>query len=396
MRVLQICSKPPIPAVDGGCKAMNNITQGLIQAGIEVKVLTLATQKHPFQPDLMGEAYMKKTGIEHVFIDTQVKVKDAFLNLFSSNSYNIERFDAPEFEALIAQTLQAAVYDAVILESLYVTPYLEIIRKHSEARVLYRAHNVEFEIWQRNAMLEKGPKRSYLRLLSSRLKKYESDIINRVDAIAAITSKDQDLLKELGATKPVTVVPFGINVSNYEPQSAEYPNSCFHIGSMDWSPNLNGINWLLKQVWPGLQDDSQNAGFYLAGRNMPEELLRLKQKQVHVIGEVEEANEFMNAHDMMLVPLFAGSGMRIKIVEAMALQKTVVATSIAAEGIDVVDGEHILIADTAEEFMTQIRYLWEHPEEKERIARNARELIVSNYDNQRIVNNLVQYIKALN
>ncbi len=187
MRILQICLKPPLPAVDGGCKAMNNITQGLLNKGLEVKVLTLSTHKHPFVKASLSSGYIEQTKIESVFIDTEIKLKDAFLNLFSSNSYNIERFYSIEFEELIIQTLKAQNFDAILFESLYVTPYVEAVRKHSKAKLVYRAHNVEFEIWERNATIEKGAKKRYLNLLAKRLKKYEGDVLYNFDGNAPIT-----------------------------------------------------------------------------------------------------------------------------------------------------------------------------------------------------------------
>ena len=92
MKVLQICSKPPVPSIDGGCKAMNNITEGLLSNNIRVKVLTISTAKHPFLPEKISADYIEKTNIEHFFIDTRVKPISALLNLCKSNSYNLSRF----------------------------------------------------------------------------------------------------------------------------------------------------------------------------------------------------------------------------------------------------------------------------------------------------------------
>ena len=108
MRVLQICSKPPVPSVDGGCKAMNNITEGLLSNNIEVKVLTISTDKHPFLTEKMSASYVKNTAIEHCYIDTRVKPLAAFLNLCKSKSYNLSRFYCQSFEELIIANLKAS------------------------------------------------------------------------------------------------------------------------------------------------------------------------------------------------------------------------------------------------------------------------------------------------
>ncbi len=92
MNILQLCNKPPKPSIDGGCIAMNNITQGLLKSGHNVKILTISTHKHPFQPELLSEDYLYKTNIEACFVDTKINIVDAFSNLVTADSYNISRF----------------------------------------------------------------------------------------------------------------------------------------------------------------------------------------------------------------------------------------------------------------------------------------------------------------
>lgn len=395
MRVLQICLKPPLPEIDGGCKAMNNITQGLLQNNIDVKVLTLSTQKHPFKKENFSKEYVAQTKIEDVYIDTKVNVVDAFLNLFSSKSYNIERFYVKKFEDIIVKTLQQNQFDVVFLESLYVSKYIDAIRKNTTAKIIYRAHNVESEIWQRNATEERGFKKTYLKLLSKRLKKYEQDILNHFDGIAAITEKDKKNLQKMGGKIPIEVFPFGIDINDYKIKNNSIQNSIFHLGSMDWKPNQDGMRWFLDNVWNKVIEQEPKLVFNLAGKDTPEWLLNHQQKNVNIIGEVKSATDFINQNSIMVVPLFAASGMRVKIIEGMALGKLVIATSIAAEGIAYKNGENILIANAIEEFVTAITTYSKDEEAQRRIAKGGRELIESNYDNQLIVNNLVAFFKQV-
>ncbi len=393
MRVLQICLKPPLPAVDGGCKAMNNITQGLLCAGVQLKALTLSTHKHPFEKKKLSKEYIKQTEIESVFIDTEVKIKDAFLNLFSSSSYNINRFYSKEFEKLIIKTLKQNQYDVVLLESLYVSPYIDIIRNHTDAKIVYRSHNVEYEIWKRNAGLEKGAKKQYLKLLSKRLMKYEQNAVKKIDGIAAITEKDKKELTRLGA-KNVAVFPFGIDTKDYQAMKVTN-DSFFYIGSMDWAPNVSGIKWLLEKVWDKVLKKHPEIKINIAGRQMPEWMLNHEQEGVNMVGEVENANDFINQNEIMIVPLFAGSGMRIKIIEAMALGKMVIATSIALEGIDCEHQKNVVVANNQREFVSAITYYLDNSDERNKIAKAGLELVQTNYDNQVIVNNLVEFFKQV-
>lgn len=393
MRVLQICLKPPLPALDGGCKAMNNITQGLLNNGVEVKVLTIATHKHPFLEDSIPEDYKSKTLIESVFIDTKIKPIDAFCNLFTKESYNVKRFYSKEFENLIVKTLKSENYDIVLLESLFVSPYIQSIRKNSSAKIIYRAHNIEFEIWEHNAKQIKGFKKNYIKLLAKRLKSFEIDLINRVDGIVPITEKDKSKLERMGCKVPLFVAPFGINMEKYQTKNTGFVKSVFHIGSMDWMPNEEGIKWFLKEVWNDVAFQDKSVSLNLAGKNMSKWLEQLNQKNVNVVGEVESANDFIDNNGIMIVPLFSGSGMRIKIIEAMAMRKLVIATKLAVTGISCEHKKNVIVANTSQEFKEALEYYLANDQERKIVEQNAKELIHSNYDNQSIVNNLVAFFQ---
>ena len=396
MKILQICHKPPLPAFDGGCKAMHALTEGFLANAISVKILTIATQKHPYQPELFPTAYLEQTNIEHAFIDTAIKKKNALANLFIGKSYNISRFYNKNFEELITATLQKEKFDIILLESLYTTPYIAAIRKSSNAKIIYRSHNIEFEIWQRTSNQENNTiKKKYLHFLAKRLKKYEQSILNLVDGIAAITKKDEEQLVALGCKKPITTVPFGINLHDYQLKEIPQEKKLFHIGSMDWMPNQEAIKWFLNEVWSTIIAKEPTATFHLAGKNMPEDIIKLATSTKGVVneGEVENANDFISNNNIMVVPLFSGSGMRIKIIEAMALGKLVIGTSVAFEGIAVQHNKNGIIANTANEFKAAILMSLKHPEVVNSLGQKARKTIEEQYNNTVIVKQLINFIK---
>jgi glycosyltransferase involved in cell wall biosynthesis len=397
MKILQICHKPPLPAFDGGCKAMHALTEGFLANAISVKILTISTQKHPFQPELFPTNYLEQTNIAHTFIDTAIKKKAALANLFSNKSYNISRFYNKNFEELITATLQKEKFDVVLLESLYTTPYINAIRKNSNANIIYRSHNIEFEIWQRTGNQENNTiKKKYLHFLANRLKKYEQSILNLVDGIAAITKKDEAQLIALGCKKPITTVPFGINLHDYQLKEIPQEKKLFHIGSMDWMPNQEAIKWFLNEVWSAIIAKEPTATFHVAGKNMPEDIINLAASTKGVVneGEVENANDFINNNNIMIVPLFSGSGMRIKIIEAMAMGKLVIGTSVAFEGIAVQHNKNGIIANTANEFKEAILMALQHPEVVKSIGQKARKTIGEQYNNTAIVKQLINFIKS--
>lgn len=397
MKILQVCSKIPFPPKDGGSIAMDILTHGLINAGNKVDVLSVNTSKHFINIDDVDSNYRYKTNYRIVFIDTVVKPLDAFVNLFSNKSYNISRFYSLDFERALIELLQSKDYDVVHLETLWVTPYVDVIRKYSKAKIVLRSQNIEFMIWERLAEDTQNPiKKMYLKLLAKRLKTYEYDVLNKFDAIATITELDTVVYKKMGCTLPIIHVPFGIDLEKYkiDVSNLEKP-SVFHIGAMDWRPNADGIEWFLKNIWLKVQSKNFSIKLYLAGRNMPEWLLQLKMNNVVVLGEVADSHEFINSKSIMIVPLTSGGGMRVKIIEGMAFGKTIISTSVGAEGIEYENGRNILIANTEQEFEETILKCLNDQKFSDTIGKNARTLVETKYDNQLICNKLSDFYKNL-
>lgn len=394
MKILQLCLKPPQPAKDGGCIAINNISRGLLNLGAELKILTLSTHKHPFQIEAFDEEFIQQSKIEGVYIDTKVNIVDAFSNLVTSDSYNVSRFFSTDFDILLRKTLEDGEYDIVHLESLFMTTYVHTIRRFSKAKIVLRSHNLEYMIWERLARQSSNPaKKIYLTHLAKQLKNYEVNVLSGIDGIAAITDEDQQKYQNLGCKKPMITIPFGINLSDYHLSEDQFsPNQnelkLFHLGAMDWKPNLEGIAWFLDEIWSVAQPKFPGISLHLAGRNMPDWLLENEFKNVTNHGEVKSANQFILENDIMVVPLLSAGGMRVKIIEGMALGKVVISTSIGAEGINCKDRENILIANNLDEFENQLIWIQESPERLKEIGENARRLVEGYYDNESIMRDL--------
>ena len=242
MKILILCNKSPYPAHEGGPMAMNSIVQGLINSGQQVKIMAVNSKKYHVTDDDIPEDYRKKTGIELINVDLRIKPFQAFKNLFTNKSYHVERFISKEFTSRLIEVLKQDQYDVVQLETLYMTPYIETIRAHSKAIIVLRAHNVEHLIWERIA---KGTrfflKRAYINHLTKTLRNYELSVIDKVDGIAAITRKDAAFFRKYCATTTIDI-PYGIYPEEFVPnyEVAERPKF-YHIGSMNWMPNEEGM-----------------------------------------------------------------------------------------------------------------------------------------------------------
>jgi glycosyltransferase involved in cell wall biosynthesis len=397
MKILQLCSKPPYPPKDGGSIAMNILTQGLLNEGHSVKVLAICTPKLNIKIEDIDLAYRQKTNYESVFIDTTIKPLAVILNLFSTKSYNIVRFYSKEFNDKLIEIFKTQEFDIIHLETLWVSPYLDTLRKYSKAKIVLRSQNIEYKIWERMAYYCSNPiKKHYLKLLSRRLKKYENGLINSYDGIATITELDNTTLLKDGCKIPIIHIPFGIDLEKYKEDKSNLDSpSIFHIGAMDWRPNSDGIEWFLKNCWSKISTKYPTIKLYLAGRNMPDWLKNLEMKNVVIEGEVSDSHKFINSKSIMIVPLASGGGMRVKIIEGMALGKTIISTAVGSEGIDYENKKNILIANTEDEFTTAISNCLDDKLYSESLGENARKLIESKYDNAIICKRLSDFYKKL-
>ncbi|MBR4155182.1 MAG: glycosyltransferase [Bacteroidales bacterium] len=390
MNILMLCNKSPFPPSEGGPMAMNSIVNGLLNAGHKVKILAVNSEKYHIKEKDIPKEYREKTGIELVDVDLRIKPIEAFKNLFSDESYHVKRFISTDFTNKLIEILKKDKYDIIQLEMVYMAPYIQTIREHSNAKIVLRAHNVEHLIWDRIAKKTKfTPKRWYINHLVNTLRKYELDVINQVDGIAAITYRDAAFFRGETAI-PVIDIPYGVNPDDFKPhfEVREKP-TLYHIGSMNWMPNEEGISWFLNKIWDKLSKREPELSLYLAGRHMPKWLMKLKKKNVNVIGEVADAKEFIRNHDIAIVPLLSGSGIRIKIIESMAMGRTVITTMIGAEGIQYSEHENIIIADTPAKMTEVICKIIKDPNEAQRIGHNARKLVEEVYDNKKIIERLI-------
>ncbi len=396
MRILQLCNKPPYPPIDGGSKAMHNITQGLLDAGHEVKVLCISTAKHPLKVASIPEEYRERTRIEGIFVDTSVNVVDAFTDLVTADNYNISRFFSPDMDIRLIQLLSQEEFDIIHLESLFVTPYIPTLRRYSKARIVLRSHNLEHVIQERIAKGERNIlKKPYRKFLARQLKEYEREVLKQVDGVAAITDADAQHMREHGCETPIITVPFGIDPGDYEAPRPPGRPIFFHLGSMDWIPNEEGIRWLLRTVWPRVIKKHPEAKLHLAGNRMPKDMIRARLPGTTVVGRVPDANRYISLRHVMLVPLFSAGGMRVKIIEGMAMGKCIISTAIGAEGIDHTPGKDILIADTAAAFTEQIDKVLADPQLADTIGKNAAELVRARHTNSDIINELVAFYALL-
>ena len=378
---------------------MYDVAAGLSRAGHRVTVLALNTPKHR-QPIDVLDHLGPNVRLLTADVDTRLSPRKALQNLLSSPlPYNVERFVSPAVEQVLAELLAREQFDVVQVEGTFVAWYVGALKRLApELPVVLRAHNVEYTIWQMLADKARNPlKKWYLRQLAGRLQRFEQQVLPRFDAVAAITEPDQQRLRRMGCPEPVVFVPAGVDLGRFQRDRAirARPRTLCMIGSFDWLPNQEGLDWFLREVWPEARRQFPALELHLAGKNLPERFRQLRLPGVTVHGFVESAAGFMQQYELMLVPLLSGGGMRIKIIEGMALGCCILSTTLGAEGIHVKPGFDIVVADSAAEWLAQLGRYYRGELPAAAIGQEAARTIARRYDNARVVESFLDLYTIL-
>lgn len=398
---------------------MHFTTKGLLHNGVEVKVLAINPTRNYIDVRTLPGDYRAATGVEAVTVDTGIRLKDALVNLFGKESYFVERFVSEAFSRKLTEVLQAETFDVIQLEHLYLCKYIPVIRAHSESKIVLRPQNVEYVIWQRYLNGVRNPvKKWFLSVAVRRLRRFEQSVPGMLDGIIALTKEDAEIFGSFpgGDDTPMIVVPMGYDYDKLDGydlgKQLEAAPVVYHLGSMDWLPNVEAVRWFCEKVLPVLEKESGKdrneetskeqakdaqipLHIYIAGRSMPAWVNSYASDNVSILGEITDPLEFQADKHIMVVPLWSGSGIRAKIVEGLALGKVIISTTIGAQGIDYENGTNMLIADTPEAFAGQIKRCVESADLRRELSRNARKLGLSNYHYGRTARSMMEFYKQL-
>jgi polysaccharide biosynthesis protein PslH len=398
MKILVLSPKPPWPPYDGGAVATLRCIEGLAASGALISVLAMRTEKHG---TVSGPASQSRGFLQYyetVSVNTRIRPAKMLANLlFSSEPYDLQRFRSGKYSEALRSLLLREHFDIIQCEGLLFSYYFDEIRALTDAPLVFRAHNVEHRIREMMAELATVPaERDYLKSLAGRLRKRELLALRQYDAIVPISEPDFKWFKSVAPDKPMLLSETGTGI----PEMNEKPDSTGlkvgFIGALNWQPNLDGLKWFLTGVWPNLLRSLPDATFHIAGRDADANVKnRMGGKNVFLEGEVEDANRFMASMTVMIAPLFAGSGLRIKIIEAMSLGKTVVATPVAAEGLSVEDHREILIGTDAASFCDALTSALSNAGMRSEIGARARELVRDRFDNLKQASVLLAFYKKL-
>lgn len=391
MKILVVGSRIPWPLHDGGAIATYQLLKGLSDQGAEVVYFSFNTRKH-FIDRLQIDRFFSFCRVVDVPLDANPTFTGALMALVRGENYNISRFENEVSKQQLAALLSTEKFDLVQLEGLYASPFLDIVVQ-AGIPVVLRQHNAEFQIWERLAGKERNPlKRWYFSFLAAQLKTYETKVLRHVHAIVPISPADRDLFATLAPGKPMYLLPVGLNeppVGKHEFQ----PNTFFHLGSMEWIPNVEAVKWLVNEVWPSVKSELPDAMLHLAGKGMQKHDARFGGSGITVHGEIENAMQFMQMHGVMLVPVFAAGGIRVKILEAFNAGVPVISTNIGVQGINAANEKELLLANSPRDFAAAMIRMQQEPELRETMAANARSMIDREYQIRNLISGLMDFYR---
>jgi glycosyltransferase involved in cell wall biosynthesis len=393
MYILILGNRFPWPLHDGGAIATFQMMKALAFEGHVISYFSYNTKKHFVDEKTLLErfSFCKYYPQE---LDASVTPLGALKNLFSNRSFHLQRYENEQTNENLAKLLKSESFDIVHIEGLYSAGFLKTVRKCFKGHVSYRSHNIESQIWERLAdETSNGVKKFYLKLQSKRLKREEELFWQQVDSIIPIAPDDAKAIS-LKVNKPMFTYLPGIQIGLIEEVQLQ-PFQLFHIGSMEWMANIQGVEWFLQKVWPLVKSKVPQIEFHIAGKGLDPLDPRIFQSGVYNHGEVENAKTFMLNHGICVVPVVAGSGIRMKLIEAMSMGIPCVSTKIGVQGIAAENHVHLEIAETAVEMAQAIVNMVEKWKDTVKMGQRAQKLMLQHHNLQKNTQELLAFYANL-
>lgn len=302
------------------------------------------------------------------------------MSMVRSQPYLLNAHIVPEMQDALDVSLARDNYDVVLFESILLAGY----RLPAGVRVIIDQHNIEYELFERTFEQVQSPIRKWYNWQQGRLlKRGEIEGCRNADVVLVTSERERTVLKGLLPEKVIEVVPNGVDIEMFGGSSPEQeiPNQIIFTGTMDYYPNTHAVLFFAQRCWPLIQALIPGATWQIVGRNPPVEIQRLAELPgITVTGTVPDVRPYLAASAVAIAPLQIGSGTRLKILEALAMRKGTVSTSVGYEGLSLVPGKHLIVADQPEEIAQAVVTLLKNPEMREALGTAGREIAETEYN----------------
>lgn len=375
MRILQLCPRIPYPFHDGGAISIFNITKYLALRGHDIRMVALSRQDQPIPAQLAQ--YCSASFVRAPTGHSPVTVVRSLIHRVP---YIIFKYHHRAFYEVIERQVKDFHPDVVHADYLAMAEYALRVKQKYRIPAVLRQHDFETVLLERfggnttNRLLKLYVGQEY-----RRMRRYEPATCEKFDRCVMISREDERRLKELSHKAKTCTIPAGVDVPSPRQSKAVLEGSILFLASLDWKPNLDGFYWFYREVFPLVVREFQSASVKIVGRGDAPSLASIKDPSVAFIGYVDDVGPYLEEAAVCIIPLFSGSGIRIKLLEMLAYGKAVVSTSIGAEGIEVEDRRNILLGDTPEEFARAILALLRDASLRRNIQRNAEALVRERY-----------------
>lgn len=282
----------------------------------------------------------------------------------------------------IQRLTQEIDFDVVMIVNSHTALYLEILPPNLRRKSILNLENIEFAQYESIYQIERKPIDKIRAWINYRMmRRWEPRYAGRFDHGITVSENDRRILLDANPQLKIDVIPNGVDTRQYRPLPNHHENAnLLFIGKMSYAPCSDAAGYFCRDILPLIKKEISNVELWIVGREPPQEIVNLGTDTVHVTGWVDEVVPYYERSAICVVPLRAGGGTRLKILEAMALGRPVVSSRIGCEGLDVVDGENILIAERPEEFAEKTVRLLRNNHLRQSIAENARRLVENHYD----------------
>lgn len=376
MHILQISPQLPYPPDSGGRVAIYNILRYLSRRH-EITLAAFVTEETAEHVAALEPFCRRIIAVRHSTATTKFGM---FINMFTAQPYTMTKFYSHELAQHVAESAHNDGIDIVHIDHLHMAQYVGALPQSMPA--VLREHNVESTIMRRFAEKSVHPMiRLYAGIQSRRLHQYEAQIAAQFDRCLAVTEVDAHTLREMMPEAGVDVVPDGVDMEWFDPTLLHIPAESHRIvttGDYGWAPTADGLMYFVRDIFPRLRAEIPDLTLSVVGRNPPESLKRMGEG-IEVLGRVEDVRTEILRGAVFVSPTRIGSGIRLKILEAMALRRPVVATAVGCEGIEAETEEHLLVADDPEAFAQAVKRLLSDEDLRRKITTNAARLIEEKY-----------------
>ncbi len=416
INILFVYPTMPYPETDGGKIRVMNLMSRLCRIH-KVTLLTFITSP----ADEQGVEYLREAGIDVVGVrrakSKLVMTLHSLLQSFARGKpLTVAKYYSAEMAKALEKLLRTRRIDIIHFEMLHTGQFLPNLGTQSAEKpesvsglepgpgfapysAVLGEQNVDSSIWFRLARSEPNPLKKLIFYSQYRsFANYESLVCPRFDMCLCVSSQDRRMLSSLCPDATIEIVPNGVDLDYFRPGAVEEDNTCLvFTGSMDWQPNEDAVLYFCDHILPIIRVKLPEIKFYIVGSNPTGRVLKLnRHKGVIVTGSVDDVRPYMMSAAVYVVPLRIGGGTRLKILQALAMEKAVVSTAVGCEGLDLQPDEHLFVADEPEQFAAKTIQLIKDPSLRCRLGENGRKLVREKFDWDVIVKGLeLEYRKLI-